>query len=134
MKKAIIVAIAAGVLVVPASMNVFAAEKTVGKSEIVTADSTITEGFVADENNSGNKPQLYAGVTSGKADGGYWIRGKRDGNVISEYKHYTKQGRATVTNGKGVYNDGKWQKKDVFSKAKATWTSSGTNKANYDNK
>ena len=42
----------------------------------MTADSTITEGFVADENNSGNKPQLYAGVTSGKADGGYWIRGK----------------------------------------------------------
>jgi len=71
-------------------------------------------------------------VTSGAMDGGYWIRGKKDGNVYSSYKHYTKEGHASVVNGKGDYKSGGWKPKDVFSTAQLTWTSSGTNKAYYN--
>jgi len=79
--------------------------------------------------------RITRGVTSGDMDGGYWIRGDKDingvKNVYSSYKHYTKQGAASVTNGEGDYVDGGFKPADVMSTANVKWTSSGTNKANY---
>ena len=63
---------------------------------------------------------------------GYWLHGKRDQKVVSEYKTYIGEGRASVTNGEGVYKDGGWVGVGQWSKASAKWTSAGTNKANYD--
>ena len=73
------------------------------------------------------------GMTSGPMDGGYWIRGKRDGKVVSEYKHYTGQGHASTVNGAGYYHSGGWQPTDVFSKSNVLdWTFWGTNKVYYN--
>lgn len=66
---------------------------------------------------------------------GYWIYGKKDGNVISEYKPYVGEGRASVTNGKGAYDDGGWVKPNDdpnWSRAKQPWTFWGQNRADYD--
>ncbi|MDE6357491.1 MAG: hypothetical protein K2L15_02760 [Eubacteriales bacterium] len=72
------------------------------------------------------------GITSSEIGAGYWIRGKRGSQLVSEYKHYTGEGRASVTNGEGNYVDGGWKEANVFSKASTTWTFKGTNRANYD--
>ncbi len=63
---------------------------------------------------------------------GYWLSGKRDGNVISEYKPYIGEGKASVKNGLGVVDDGGWVEVGDWSKAEAEWTIRGTNKAYYD--
>ncbi|MGM7635342.1 lactococcin 972 family bacteriocin [Bacillus sp. Hm123] len=73
-------------------------------------------------------------VTTGPYAGGYWIRGKDGSLLVSKFKHYKKQGRASVVNGKGRYDSGKWKPKNQFSRAKQIWTLTGTNKAYYDSK
>ncbi|MGL4953539.1 MAG: lactococcin 972 family bacteriocin [Culicoidibacterales bacterium] len=71
-------------------------------------------------------------VTSGNVDGGYWIRGKRENSVISEYKHYSKQGKASVVNGMGYTSEGDWKSANIYSKASQSWSFLGTNKSYYD--
>lgn len=63
---------------------------------------------------------------------GYWIYGQRDDNVVSEYKVYVGEGRASVTNGEGYYDDGGWVGVEEWSKAAQPWTKKGVNKAYYD--
>lgn len=70
-------------------------------------------------------------ITSGYAGGGFWIRGTRGNLAISEYKHYKRQGKASVINNRGNFNDGGWRSKGVFSKARVKKTLTG-NKAFYD--
>lgn len=124
-KKGIVGVIATGMLAIPMTSGAFAAEQSSGKSEIVYENDQLKASKTFDESN-------VKGVTSGPQDGGYWIRGKKDNQVYSSYKHYTKQGRASVTNGEGDYKDGGWKPKDQFSTASLPWTSKGTNKANYN--
>lgn len=73
-------------------------------------------------------------VTTGPVDGGYWIRGKRDNAVISEYMHYTQSGYASVVNGLGYTSNGGWQAKNVYSRANQSWSFWGTNKSYYNNR
>lgn len=80
----------------------------------------------------------YVYLTDGRIVG-YWIRGEKtysDGDyVYSSFKAregVRDWGRASVTNGVGVYDDGGWKPAGTPSVARAIWTSSGTNKANYD--
>lgn len=70
-------------------------------------------------------------ITSGYASGGFWIRGTKGNLAISEYKHYKRQGKASVINKRGKFNDGGWRNKGVFSKARVKKTLTG-NKAFYD--
>lgn len=99
-----------------------------GGYAIVTQDDRISSEGIS----------LRAGVDSeyvydGSTKAGYWIHGNRDGRLVSEMKAYSPyDGRASVTNGKGIYDDGGWQPADTWSKAAVAWTSAGTNKANYD--
>ncbi|QKG86064.1 hypothetical protein GXN76_13365 [Kroppenstedtia pulmonis] len=53
-------------------------------------------------------------------------------NVYSKYKHYTKEGRASVVNGLGEYDRSRYMPKDVFGEAREVWTIQGTNKAYYN--
>src|SRR6478735_1754253 len=104
------------------------AEDTPNQSELITEDFGIAESYVSDDPN-----EISTLATSGNMDGGYWIRGKRNGDVISEYKHYKKEGRASVTNGRGYHDDGGWKAKEKWSRASKDWTFRGINKAYYDN-
>jgi len=115
LKKGIVSLLAVGALLAPTASSVFAAEEqdVHGGYEVISA-------------------KTQAGVTSGKKAGGYWIRGKENAQVISRYKHYTKEGHASVINGEGDPDDGGWKSSGVYSKAEADWTSSGTNKAYYN--
>ncbi|ABS21711.1 lactococcin 972 family bacteriocin [Bacillus cytotoxicus] len=126
-KKVAIGTLAAGFALLGAG-GALAAEQSFGKYEIVKANDQLTASYVQDENST------VKSVTSGKVDGGYWIRGKKDKNVYSSYKHYSAQGHASVVNGKGDYKSGGWKAKNVFSTAQLPWTSEGTNKAYYDHK
>ncbi|GFN35536.1 hypothetical protein [Tepidimicrobium xylanilyticum] len=63
---------------------------------------------------------------------GYWQAGKRSGEVISEYKPYIGEGKASVKNGLGVVDDGGWVTVGDWSRAAAKWTIRGINKAYYD--
>lgn len=63
---------------------------------------------------------------------GFWLYGRRARKLISEYRVYIGEGRASCLNGKGYYKDGGWVKIDKWSKAELEWTSEGTNKAYYD--
>lgn len=118
MNKQILKAIAAAGMIITLSTPIFAnaAVENVknGWERIVHENARADSGTV----DSGN-------------DKGYWIRGKRDGNVISEYKNYKKEGFASVINGDGHYREGGWKSADVFSKAEAYWSFWGTNKAKY---
>lgn len=63
---------------------------------------------------------------------GFWLYGERDNEVISEYKAYIGEGRASVLNGNGDYDDGGWVKAENWSKASRAWSSKGTNHSYYD--
>lgn len=127
LKKGIAGVIATGVLAIPIASSAFAAEQNSEKSEVVYENDQLRASNTYDNTNN-----ISSFATSGEMDGGYWIRGKSGSNVLSNYKHYTKQGFASVTNGEGKYKDGGWKPKNVQSVATLPWTSKGTNKANYD--
>ena len=83
----------------------------------------------------------YVYLPDGTTVVGYWIRGRKtygDGDyVYSSFKAregVRDFGKASVTNGVGIYDDGGWKPAGTPSVARAIWTSSGTNKANYDYK
>ncbi len=69
---------------------------------------------------------------------GYWIRGQKHvsgkNQLVSEYKDYVGQGRASVVNGNGDTDDGGWKATNTYSYASEDWTFWGTNKAYYDYK
>lgn len=115
LKKGIVSLLAVGALLGPTASTVFAAEanNAHGGSEVISS-------------------KAQAGLTSGNKDGGYWIRGKSGSMLVSKYKHYTKEGRASVVNGEGDYNTGNWEAPGSYSYASTDWTSAGTNKAYYD--
>lgn len=115
LKKGIVSLLAVGALLVPTASSVFAAEanNAHGGSEVISA-------------------KTQAGLTSGNKAGGYWIRGKSGDQVVSKYKHYTKEGHASVINGIGDDDYGNWESPGSYSYAHADWTSEGTNKAYYD--
>lgn len=73
-----------------------------------------------------------AALESGPKNGGYWIRGKKDSNVYSSYKHYEKMGYASVVNGEGDAVEDVYKPANEYSTAKVKWTLKGTNKAYYD--
>lgn len=129
LKKGIAGVIATGVLAIPMASSAFAAEQSSEKSEVVYENDQLRASNTHDTG-----IMLTAGITSGEKEGGYWIRGKKGSNVYSNYKHYTKQGHASVTTGEGDYKSGGWKSKNVESVAQLPWTSKGTNKANYDYK
>lgn len=130
-KKGAIGAIAVGLLASGLPLYAKAFEKPVnGRSEIISADYGIVENV--EFNKKTNDKDKINRAKSSDIDGGFWIRGKRDGEIVSEYKHYTKQGRASVTNGAGYHDDGGWQKPYKWSKASLDWSFWGTNRANYD--
>lgn len=60
-----------------------------------------------------------ATVTTGSTSDGndIWTRGMdtSTNRVISKYKNYGLQGRASTINGNGVYKDGGWKAVNVFS-------------------
>jgi hypothetical protein len=94
--------------------------------------------FLGHSHRDGKDGGVSPAIESGKKAGGYWIRGKKRINLVahvySSYKHYTKQGHASVVNGNGDYKSGGWKPKDTFSTAKLVWTTWGTNKAYYNYK
>ncbi|MFB1097230.1 hypothetical protein [Terribacillus sp. JSM ZJ617] len=131
-KKGLTGVLLAGVIVGGISGGVSASSNGItenGNSEVIKADQGVTEGYVKD-----TQTGFTINAESGAISGGYWIRGKRDGRVVSEFKHYTKEGRASVTNGAGYHDDGGWKAQDVWSKADLDWSFWGTNKAYYDYK
>ncbi|KGX87306.1 hypothetical protein [Pontibacillus litoralis] len=77
-------------------------------------------------------------ITSGYVDKGdkkgYWIRGKKDGNVYSKYKNYKMEDRASVVNGAGDTDTSGWKSPDTYGVAKRDWTFWGTNKTYYNYK
>ncbi|SNZ02463.1 hypothetical protein SAMN05421503_0115 [Terribacillus aidingensis] len=130
MKKGLAGALLAGVIVGGLSGGVSASSSGLtenGGSEIIESSQGVTESYVKDTQSG-----FSTNATSGEISGGYWIRGKRDGRVVSEYKHYQKEGRASVTNGAGYHDDGGWKAKNVWSKADLDWSFWGTNKSYYD--
>lgn len=85
------------------------------------------------ENDGNTRATKSKTIYDGNTRAGYWIYGNRSGTLVSEMKGYEPyEGRASVTNGVGDYEDGGWQPPNHWSKASLTWTFSGTNKANYD--
>lgn len=98
-------------------------------SELVTENSVMTSSFISDDENHINPL-----VTDTEMDGGWWYRGKVSNRLVSEYKHYSKQGRGSCRNGNGTENDGGWKKKDVWSKSSVGYTLLGGNKVYYDYK
>ena len=95
------------------------------KGEELITEEGMKSTFVSDE-------EKQSRATDGPVDGGWWYRGKNGSSLVSEYKHYTKQGRGSCRNGNGTYNDGGWQSSGVFSKAKVGYTLLGGNKVYYD--
>ncbi|AOR25026.1 lactococcin 972 family bacteriocin [Clostridium taeniosporum] len=117
LKKGIVSLLAVGAILAPTTSTVFASEANSGNGGYeVISDKTQT------------------GVKSSEKSGGYWIRGKKNGEVISKYKHYTEQGYASVINGEGDTDDGGWQPAGEWSPASAEWTFWGTNKSFYNHK
>lgn len=94
--------------------------------EIIEETDTVRESFIKDS----DLPRY----DDGPMDGGWWTRGKNGNNLISEYKHYMKQGRASCRNGNGTFSDGGWQSAGVWSKSKVGYTLFGGNIVYYDNR
>lgn len=130
MKKKLVVSILSLSVMVLSAIPVLAATPTTEKS------NPSGRGYAIVRDNDNAKIQLLASnkyiKNSDNTKVGYWIYGKRDGNVVSEYKVYVGEGRASVTNGEGYYDDGGWVEVESWSKAAQPWTSKGTNKAYYD--
>lgn len=76
--------------------------------------------------------QKLARYEDGAMDGGWWTRGKNGNRLISEYKHYTKQGRASCRNGNGTFSDGGWNPVGYWSKSSVGYTVLGGNNVYYD--
>lgn len=130
LKKGVVGAAAIGLLVSGFSLSAKAFDEPVnGQAEVISKKYGIVQSVEYDTQPDGTITTM---ADSGNKDGGYWIRGKRDGQVVSEYKHYTNQGRASVTNGAGHHEDGGWKAKDIWSKADRDWTFFGVNKSYYD--
>ena len=129
MKKKIVVSVLSLSVMVLSSIPVFAAAPA-------QTSSTSGNGYaVVRDNDYVNTLARAKNKYIKNGDGtrvGYWIYGKRDGNVVSEYKTYVGEGRASVTNGEGYYDDGGWVGVEEWSKAAQPWTKKGTNKAYYD--
>ncbi|SIS99143.1 hypothetical protein SAMN05421790_10985 [Kroppenstedtia eburnea] len=131
---------AAGLLTFPFASAVNAAGDPAvdgdGGMEVITESHGLVESEVSDRD--GKDGGVSPAIESGKKAGGYWIRGKKRINLVahvySSYKHYTKQGHASVVNGNGDYKSGGWKPKYTFSTAKLVWTTWGTNKAYYNYK
>ncbi|MCR6108956.1 hypothetical protein HXA35_01165 [Bacillus sp. A301a_S52] len=108
-----------------------------GGVEIITDSYGLVESEVPDYEGESDAFTIQK-VESGKKAGGYWIRGKKkindENKVYSKYKHYKKEGRASVVNGLGDTATGKWQPKDEYSVAHRKWTFRGTNKAYYNSR
>lgn len=94
-------------------------------SELVSEATGVKESFVKDR-------KISLRYTDGAQSGGWWTRGKLKNNLISEYKHYKKKGRASCRNGNGTYSDGGWKSKGKWSKSKVGYTYLGGNKVYYD--
>lgn len=94
--------------------------------EVVEPDS----GMIS----SATTQQSLSRVVDSKYDGGWWYRGQQGNRLVSEYKHYDKQGRGSCRNGNGTFSDGGWKKKNVFSKSSVGYTTLGGNKVYYDYK
>ncbi len=111
--------------------SVLASEKAISEKhmgeETIFEDSTMELSFVRED-----KPTTRA--EDGAMDGGWWYRGKNGNRLVSEYKHYTKQGHGSCRNGNGTYNSGGWKQKNVWSKSSVGYTILGGNKVYYDNK
>lgn len=71
-------------------------------------------------------------LDSSAAGGGWWRRGKDGNRNVSEYQHYSHNGKASCENGNGTFHDGGWQRPNVWSKASVGWTIFGGNKAYYN--
>lgn len=129
MKKKIVVSALSLSVMVLSAIPVFAAVPAETSSTFGSGYAVVGENDYADiQTRASNK---YIKNDDGTRVG-YWIYGKRDGNVVSEYKVYVGEGRASVTNGEGYYDDGGWVGVESWSKAAKPWTSKGTNKAYYD--
>ncbi|AVQ32795.1 hypothetical protein C7J88_00720 [Staphylococcus muscae] len=76
---------------------------------------------------------VFKYIAAGPVNGGYWIRGTNSAYVISRYKHYKKEARASVVNGIGGYNGTPWNKPGSLATAQLKKTKHG-NKAYYDHK
>lgn len=63
---------------------------------------------------------------------GFWLYGRRDGQLVSDYKCYVGEGHASVISGDGHIDDGEWVKPDHWSKASVHWYKGGGNEAYYD--
>lgn len=103
---------------------------------MVVSGCTVFFDHASEVSQSKSETALNKGITSGNVEGGYWIRGdkiiNKEKKVYSEYKHYKKEGHASVVNGTGNHKSGGWKKAGVYSKAYLKWTSKGTNETYYD--
>ncbi|WP_280739338.1 MULTISPECIES: bacteriocin [unclassified Enterococcus] len=91
--------------------------------EVIEESEGITSSFVSENR--------LSRATDGAYDGGWWYRGKSGSLLVSEYKHYKKEGRASCRNGNSDYSDGGWNPVNHFSKANVSYSKSG-NKVYYD--
>lgn len=96
-----------------------------GGMEIVDNYTTVVE--TKDSKNNG-----MLRLDSSAAGGGWWRRGKDGNRNVSEYQHYSHNGKASCENGNGTFHDGGWQRPNAWSKASVGWTIFGGNKAYYN--
>lgn len=74
-----------------------------------------------------------AGTASSAVDGGWWIRGSTNTEIISKYTHYTKQAQASTVTGKSaVWKRGPWVAKDKVSNGSQKRLEGGSNEAYYN--
>ncbi|QLK86391.1 lactococcin 972 family bacteriocin [Staphylococcus sp. 17KM0847] len=90
-------------------------------------------GLIQSETNDDSSDIEVRSVKSGKKAGGFWIRGIRQQEVISKYKHYKKFGKGTAINGNGDVGTPGWKKPGIFSNGKVKKTRTG-NQTYYDYK
>lgn len=85
------------------------------------------KGLVQTKTEDASNGTTFRAISQGKVSGGFWIRGIRNKTVVSDYKHYKKQGKGTAINGKGYVGNGGWKNLGYFSYGRVTKTWSGNN-------
>ncbi|WP_243894094.1 hypothetical protein [Mammaliicoccus vitulinus] len=92
-----------------------------------------SNGLVQSETQDNNSGISLQSISQGNESGGFWIRGIRSKTVVSDYKHYKKQGKGMAINGDGKRGNGGWKKAGTFSNGRVAKTGSGNN-SYYDHK
>lgn len=101
---------------------------------LTTASTALATASLNDRHSGSEVVSETTRYEDGPMAGGWWTRGKSGSNLISEYKHYTKEGRGSCRNGNATFSDGGWKPAETWSKSKVGYALLGGNKVYYDYK